>query len=148
MKDSSSSWSTDLWIICISDVYPNLSNVSVCKHFFMEIYIIFKTVGTGGIFEGAAACLLTSVAWHAHTVTLQHDAMKKKRNLDRLELNWHFWTMVLTTDAITYCFSCSVPVQFKLVSRFSVQYSSTDRRGCLLAYISNLFMPYFVPEAD
>lgn len=53
----------------------------------MEIYIIFKTVGTGETFEGAAACSLMSVAWHAYTVTLQHDVMKKKRYLDRLELN-------------------------------------------------------------
>lgn len=33
-----SSCSSYTWNICTSDAYPNLSNVSVCKHFFMLIY--------------------------------------------------------------------------------------------------------------
>lgn len=45
--------------------------------------------GTVKVFEGAAACFLMSVAWHAYTVpsvTLQHDviAQEIKKNPDSL----------------------------------------------------------------
>lgn len=121
MKESSSSWSTDLWIICVSDVYPNLSNVSVCKHFLMEIYISFKRVGTGDKIW-RCSCLSSYVCGlacsYSYTTAWCHEKKSQPSQAwAQLTFLWA-WTTVLTTDSITYCFSCSVPVQFKLVSGF------------------------------
>lgn len=37
--------------------------------FFMEIY---SMLGTVEVYEGAAVCFLTCVAWHAYTVQVLH----------------------------------------------------------------------------
>lgn len=89
-------------------------------------------VGTVEVSEGEAVCFLMSVAWHAYTVpsvTLQHDviAREKKQNPDSLinfrhKLDRGFYDFkrwFLTSDAITYCFSSSVPVQFIFFSTSS-----------------------------
>lgn len=46
----------------LSDVYPNLSNVEVCKHFLVEIYKMFTQLN---ILRGSCMVLITCVAWHA-----------------------------------------------------------------------------------
>lgn len=59
----------------------------------MEIYNIFKTVGTSEIFEGAVACIHMSETWHAYTVTLQHDAIKENYTLTGMSLTEAFMSL-------------------------------------------------------
>lgn len=99
----------------------------------MEIYNMFRTAGTVGIFEGAAVCFLMSVAWHAYTVRSvtawcdhrgDHKIIPWKSDEFQARAQSRVLWRFLTLDAITYCFSSSVPVQFIFFSKDRVKFST------------------------